>query len=1092
MKISLRNFVLAATVVVAAVAYAETPTVTQKWKYTLKTPDVPAQAEARYGAGVNGKIFFRDKANKKIKYVDSKGQVTELCSVKATGPAIAVDDAGNILVNDGWSGIASGSKFVLISADGKTQKTFTYSADGFTNTRTDQLGRAVGDFFSEEGGYIFLAENNNYLLCMKNGELVNNEFTTYTSGATNQPAGGSSTMAQPLYTFEELKAMGAAAVNGYAARIRTGKNIMYDCNPTTKKLNTMTAPPKCSSAEGFDVFSLDNTLYQVMPILEGATKNYTDEFCIADSKGTVIFKEQSFPNAKSSVSTLYQTYNARKVSDYKVELYVYSSGPSSITFAMYEITIPEPEPEYTLPDVYLRGSVTGWEAKDDYKFVPVIADGDQKPEVNANGEYEMKLYVDRLNGEFKLADATANFETFNYGYASGDVKNGSTVELKSGWGTNVNMGTVDLMHVTLTFYYNPDDSKSSWLKIEGEDYDPEYVVLPDVYLRGDITGWDVKDAYKMAPVIREGHRYPTKNNNGEYEYTLTLDRVYGNFKLGGKASDWSDFNYGGDGETHLFAGENSTLKAWPGSSENFEMGDMILDNVTVSFFYNAEASPSWLQIQGTKLENYTDRAHFAYDLKMEFDKVNGIYHFSFKSTGEAPHAYLVATPVADSRANGDGDGVVTIDLGAVTKGDNHHALYDTNFEYMKNYTWAIELHNYEVPYSKAVKQVDAHGQYRGSIIPMVDDQYPSYGYIVVGDQSNHGFEIYDPEGNLVKEGLHKQHSLLGGTGTNQSNPIRGTEHRGHALVASWGDSAYGVTAFDPTDFDSDLYSVFEGEKDSSGLIKNNGVSVGSGTSCVAVYGKGADAVMYTFDEDILNNNIAKYTIGDKRTISIAPFNVGYGSRLTNTNVEICPVKEGIFVTQVRVEGNSRNTNTPGMMFLNNKNIDDASIKTADWYPTHVADANFLTSCNSGVAVNKDETLLAVSSYSKIHIMNLSFADGKPVMTEKETIKLPASTDWSTMRFDAADNLHVYARGNGSNYGYRVYGLANKQPIVKTNAPAESLLLVTTGVENVDVDAADETEAVYYNLSGVRMDGSSLTPGVYVKVVGKTITKIVVK
>lgn len=495
---------------------------------------------------------------------------------------------------------------------------------------------------------------------------------------------------------------------------------------------------------------------------------------------------------------------------------------------------------------------------------------------------------------------------------------------------------------------------------------------------------------------------------------------------------------------------------------------------------------------------------------MEFDNVHGIYHFNFKSTGDAPNAYLVATPVADTRANSiDDDGVISIELGAVAKGDNHRELYDINFGYMKNYTWAIELHNYEIPYSQAVRvATNPETQYtsakyssgknpRGSVIPMVDDQYPSYGYTVVGRNFDYGFDVYNPEGELVATGVHKDHTLMHNPTTqaknyNVSNGIRGTEHKGHALIASWGDDAHGVVAFDPVNRDEDMYSVFEGDMSSTGLITKDGVKVGSGTPCVAVYGKGDDAVMYTFDEDILSNNIAKYTIGDKRTVATAPFNVGFKGKLTNTNVEICPVKEGIFVTQVRGEGNSRNTGTPGMMFLNNKNIDDAKITAADWYPTDIADENFLTSCNSGVAVNKDETLLAVSTYSKIHIMNLSFADGKPVMTEKETINLPATTSWATMRFDAADNLHYYALGSDADHGYHVYSLANKQPVVKTNAPAESLLLVSTGVENVDVDAAGDAEVIYYNLNGVRMEGTTLAPGVYVKVVGKTATKVVVK
>ena len=62
-------------------------------------------------------------------------------------------------------------------------------------------------------------------------------------------------------------------------------------------------------------------------------------------------------------------------------------------------------------------------------------------------------------------------------------------------------------------------------------------------------------------------------------------------------------------------------------------------------------------------------------------------------------------------------------------------------------------------------------------------------------------------------------------------------------------------------------------------------------------------------------------------------------------------------------------------------------------------------------------------------------------------------------------------------------------------PSQSLVvtLPTTGVENITVTPADtDSAAVYYTLSGVRVDASRLTPGIYVKVAGTTATKVVVK
>ena len=61
----------------------------------------------------------------------------------------------------------------------------------------------------------------------------------------------------------------------------------------------------------------------------------------------------------------------------------------------------------------------------------------------------------------------------------------------------------------------------------------------------------------------------------------------------------------------------------------------------------------------------------------------------------------------------------------------------------------------------------------------------------------------------------------------------------------------------------------------------------------------------------------------------------------------------------------------------------------------------------------------------------------------------------------------------------------------TPALAEDAIQITSGVESVNYDN-EEVAPVYYNLMGVRVNSDALTPGVYVKVVGKKATKVVVK
>ena len=68
----------------------------------------------------------------------------------------------------------------------------------------------------------------------------------------------------------------------------------------------------------------------------------------------------------------------------------------------------------------------------------------------------------------------------------------------------------------------------------------------------------------------------------------------------------------------------------------------------------------------------------------------------------------------------------------------------------------------------------------------------------------------------------------------------------------------------------------------------------------------------------------------------------------------------------------------------------------------------------------------------------------------------------------------------------------------TVAPLQGITLYQfegryTGIEDITVDeAAGDTEAVYYNLQGVRMNGSNLAPGFYIRRAGNKATKVLVK
>lgn len=955
MKLSLRNLALGASLCVAGAAMAEAPfTVEQNW-YKLWDAEAYTNAEYRFGTGFGGKVYATNKTQSTLSVITAEG-ITDIDAKGAVSVNATHDDAGNILFKRSWAAANDDVvNWAIYNAEtGEITDVEIAVPEGITPGRMDVTGRAIGNVLSEEGGIVLFACNGApapYCVKIANGQSVALGFSDYPVPEASYPC-DSSTIGQFSYTYDEVVAMEDDWVNAVVVRKRGNKAPSY-YNAEAGEWSQYLTAANATTMDGFDVFTLGDKLYTVVPATATAGIAYTNQFAIVDVEtGETLFQSEN-EEASTASGQGFGSITCNKVDDYTVEIYIVGLGNAKKLYAgQWTVSAPKP---FEAPQVYLRGEMNDWAAEGMYMFTPQF-----------------------------------------------DLEN------------------------------------------------------------------------------------PTTNANGEYEYKLYLDVLFGDFKLGGM--DWTAFDYGAKGEDPNVTGD-CTKEAWVGSSENFRLNGKTYTEATLYFFYNPDGTkPSYLKVEGTEYvpTPTAERAHFAYDLNVE--KGEGAnYTVKFKSTGDAPKAVLVLTEVDNPEAE-----PITAELGEVKAGENSFPYSAADLTADKKYNWAIELHNYEIPETKVIKSIPTTGsKYSGSIVTMLDDQYSSYGYTIVGEQTRSGFDVYAPDGSLVKSGVYANHTLLGGEGsTNGANPIRGAEHMGHALFGAWGDDAYGVTAFDPTNLEADLYSVFEGTKEGNGTIKNGDVATGSGTSGVGVSGKGKDAILLTFDEDILGNKLAMYPIGENHTIGYAPVEWGYGGQLANTNVEMVGTSKGFFLAQCRSEGQSRG-GVPGAAFITREG-------DMNWTCADFADETLLTSSNAAVAVNKDETLVAFSSYSQIYVMALSWEGDKPVIDETPLYVIPFNVDgtsnWATMRFDAANNLHVYFKSatvGGEGSGYQLYVLADKEPIATTNALVKDTIANESGVENVAVEAA-ESEAVYYNLNGVRVAADTLTPGVYVKVVGKTATKVVVK
>lgn len=337
----------AAVVAVAAPAIAaETVTVKTDWYKTYTTN----RNESRFGAGFGGKVYFNDKANGKVMTIDKDGNVEEYAAVEGLGTGIAIDDAGNVLVNTGFPGAVSGSNFVIISAADKSQTALNLDINtgnaGLAAARVDQLGRVAGNLLSDEGAFFFITMNGAptvTTIFVQNGAQAMGDLS-YLMSEPAPISMNTSTCAQPLFDFDTLVGMGDDARKaGFAVRNRGNQKVYY--YDGTDWLTFGAPATTTSGTEGFDVFTIGDKSYSINPVV--MTKNHENAFEIADEDGNTIFNsvnDGGVPVACETGGQSFGSYNARPVYNEageveKVEIYQwYGANNNNCLAAMFTVS----------------------------------------------------------------------------------------------------------------------------------------------------------------------------------------------------------------------------------------------------------------------------------------------------------------------------------------------------------------------------------------------------------------------------------------------------------------------------------------------------------------------------------------------------------------------------------------------------------------------------------------------------------------------------------------------------------------------------------------------------------------------------------
>ncbi len=330
---------------------------TRIWQNTSNVPGQPGAGDIRFAAVSNGHLIAADKGNAKIieltetgssDYYDCSSALSTHWGTSAIGPAIACDDAGNILIQTGWSAAVSGSNFVIISADLKnTYKLDLSGIEGYTPYRIDQIGRIRGNMLSDEGGYIILTPNtiNNALVT----KIVNGEVDAEYSQVANN--GGialtTSCMAQPAFeTVAEIDALieeNGDLSNAFIMRHRSYPENIYFWNADNSAMEATAFSNKTTegyatrnaSVEGFDWFKIGNKSYYILPLTtDGTTNTRGIAFAIFDQDGEIVAYHTE--NNKTGIGQGFGSFIAVPYTSTSVYIYHFVAGTvaEKFTFAV--------------------------------------------------------------------------------------------------------------------------------------------------------------------------------------------------------------------------------------------------------------------------------------------------------------------------------------------------------------------------------------------------------------------------------------------------------------------------------------------------------------------------------------------------------------------------------------------------------------------------------------------------------------------------------------------------------------------------------------------------------------------------------------
>lgn len=503
---------------------------------------------------------------------------------------------------------------------------------------------------------------------------------------------------------------------------------------------------------------------------------------------------------------------------------------------------------------------------------------------------------------------------------------------------------------------------------------------------------------------------------------------------------------------------NTTLDA---ADATYTMAAGVVKDADITLYLVRDSLISKFTTVG--VDQPTIAAIMAYNLNVVESGDN--YVFTFNANSDAVSANLIFYTT-------DNTEVGAIELANVVKGANTFTIAKSELpgEVGTAMTWAVELQGQAI--SNVGTLYKATSKSLGLTRPFIsinnspESEYFQYLYLMdrAGSSNvNSGLYAFMPDYTRINTTPYKGGRAMYGS------PYRTfVDDQGYIWISDGSDRYSNVIVADPANLEGKYEEFFQGTRDKSGIITNNGVEVGSSSLGISIYGTGKDAKLLSLNEDggtsLIANSIAIYNIGTeegtyKHSWSETPSaviktqGIGYdGYPLGCTH--------GVWVASRRSAGQN-NTSYTALKFYDwegNEQMNSAKDPYKDFI-----DGGFSGAC----ALSKDESVLYFIDGSK-HIMvwDIVWEGNKPVMTLRYMFDCGLSSI-REMHLDYAGNLVC----SGEN-AVAVFTLPKADNT--TIIPARKALTVTkqgagTAVEDVVAPAQLDVDAPMYDVMGRQVD-----------------------